>query len=348
MFRLNITDAMINFIKDNRDSHNIKASLLATKIGKSSAYLSKLDKGDYKTISYEDLCQMLNAICDNEDDGKKLVDDFLTDYIRNKSIELEEEEEKDYGLTTYDDVFRLLEIPPDLVDYINGEISKNKFKISDIVNKANANGDLPDFTKNSKYENNVYYPYEKEDSQEESKKPTASFIKVNIQEEHVSDILNKTITISNYVTLQALLYTIYRLQKNIGKNLSSIAAETFSDKFHFYNLERTKYAETAEKSKTKVHEEMSNMPNLFVRTVNDFAEIAFTFFKRNPIYAISKIFGFRENLYTDPAFTIALLDLPFYKLKDLDRDDKKKLMNEMNQLISKYSEIKPDNKYETY
>lgn len=347
MFRLNITKAMIYFIKDTREKYNVKASELATKINKSSAYLSKFDKGDYKTISYEELCFMLHQICGDENMGKKLVDDFLTDFIKTSENVAEKEEDVDYGLNTFDDVVRLIEIPSDLVDYINDKISKNKFEISDIVNKANENADLEDFTKNSKYEANVYYSYEKDDIKENSKKLADTFIKVTIQEANIIDILNKTITKTNYLTLKSLLYTIYRLQ-NIEESTSSYLARTFLDKFHFYNLKRFKIAELAEKSKTEAIKEMENMPSLFIRTISDFANITFTFFKKNPIYALSKINGFRENLYTDPAYTIALLDLPFYKLKDSDRDNKKKLMVEIDQLISKYSEKKPDDKFETY
>jgi len=83
--------------------------------------------------------------------------------------------------------------------------------------------------------------------------------------------------------------------------------------------------------------------------MSDFADITFSFFKKEPIYVISKIFGFSNNLYSDPSFNIAMLDLPFYKLKDLNKDDKKKLIDEIQQLILKYSEKKlDDNNYETY
>ena len=335
MIRLNITESMLNFIKDNRDKYNMKASVLAEKIDKSSAYISKLDKGDYKTISYEDLYFMLGKICGDETNGKMLVDDFLTNYI----IDVNDDQLlEDYGLMTYDDVLRMIEVPSDLIDYINEEISNNNLDIIDIISKANENNDLPNFAKNPKYDYNVYYFNEKDEMQKSES--NLSFIKIHLLDTVVLEILKKENPKSNYLTIQALLYTIYR-QQDYDETLSSIMAENFLSKFHFFNLVGMRRAKFAAESKTKAFKEMDNMPTLFVSTLCNFANVTFSFFEKNPGYTISKISGFHHNLFEEASFVMAILDLPLYKLKDINIEDKRNFLKEVEQLITKNSKKKP-------
>ncbi|MHB8065091.1 MAG: hypothetical protein ACYDG2_21155 [Ruminiclostridium sp.] len=350
MIRLNITEAMISFIKEARDKYKIKATDLAVKIDKSSAYISKFDKGDYKTISYNELCQMLSAICDNvnsnekveiSDEGKKLTDDFLTNCLLNDKDDLYDE---DCGLMTYDDVIRTLEIPTDLVDYINSEIEKNKFEISNIINKANENADLGEYAKNPKYEVNTYYSIGEDELKEnQANKSEVCFIKVNLEESIVIKILNKEITFYNYLTLKSLLYTIYRL-KDIPESLSQLLANNILSQFHFYNLRATNMANFAEDSKNKAFEEMKNMPSALVSTTSNYANLIFSFYKQNPKYTSSKIYGLHKNLSTDAPLVVASLDLPLYKMKDLDADTKRKFLQDVKELINKYTEKKSETK----
>lgn len=333
MAKLNITDSMITFIKENREKYKISAAKLADAIGKSSAYVSKFDKGDYKMISYDDLLDMLSAIGGSKSEGEKLLEEYFTNLISNNN----DKNESNYDIKTYDNVLRMIDIPIELRDYINNLISENKLTISDIVNKANENADLPEFTKNQKYEFNEYYPYEKDKSNSYEKE--YSFVKIKVNEDEIVKILSGNVTKANYLTMDAILYTISRMRK-IGEHLSSIIADNILSKYHFYNLEGTKLSKLAEQIKNEAIENMNAMSDQSIFTLSEFIKVVSVFYNKDVDYAIAKTTGLHRNLMSDASLVMAIFDIPLFKVKDINIEDKRKLIKDIEELIVKYSELK--------
>lgn len=334
MIKFKITEEMIDFLKSLREEYNIKAIDLAEKIGKTGAYISKFDKGDYKNISLDDLNNMASKIIGDEKKGCEAVENFLNNYILNNEI-------YDTGLLTYDDVIRKIDIPSDLIEFIDMEIKENNFKISDIVKYINSNSDLPDFTKDIKYEYNIYYSFE--DSEENNN----IFIKVKLEESLVENILNKKVLKSNFLTIRSLVYSISRL-KNVDKNLSILISESILSKYKFFNLKLEGFSLITEELKNNVKDELNQMPDQINNTIYHLISFICFIYKKDPYYSIRKVWGLRTNLNSDPSLFFALFNYPFFKMSELSFNNKSKFLKELNSLIKKYSKIQEDDKYQIY
>jgi len=326
MIKLNITEEMITFIKENMDRYSVKAADLAKGIKKTNAYISKFLAGDFKSLTYEDLCDMVNAICADKCESVNLVNEFLTSYILNSKQSIYYD---DIGLQSFDDTIRQLSIPNQLVEYINSEMKNSNVSVKELVDRINSNSDLGDSTRDLKYEYNIYYRYETEEKEKKS------FIKLKADYENINDILRKAETKCNYITVKSILYTLFRIKNNDEIN-SQLLAEYELNKFEFYNLYEQKLANIAKTSLEKSLSCLSDFPSEFVITIGKLIKCYDAFYKINPKYIAHKNAGLYRNIDDDPSLFISLLDAPLYKTKELEIDKKRKLVNEINELIEKY------------
>lgn len=84
-------------LKEFRNKHNVTATVVANKIEKTNAYISKLEKGDFKSIDIEVLQLIVNAISNNEQEKHKLIESItetaeklsLTQVVVNKIADIE-------------------------------------------------------------------------------------------------------------------------------------------------------------------------------------------------------------------------------------------------------------------
>jgi len=75
MINLNIKNCQL--LKDFRLSKNVTATDIATEIGRSNAYVTKLEKGDYKTIDDNVLNKIIQFISKDINEQKKILESIL-------------------------------------------------------------------------------------------------------------------------------------------------------------------------------------------------------------------------------------------------------------------------------
>lgn len=359
LIKFEISPELISFIKALREKYNVKATDIKEKIGKSSAYISKFDKGDYKLITLKDFLTMIEAICNEKDLSFKLVDEYVKQRISSDKSEYS----SDHGLSTYDDVIRIVTVPEKLIDFINDQLnniySKESFEthtLQAFIEKINENSDLPDISKSDKYEYNIYYA-DLEDSdgckvdnggcEECDQKGTciknnSAFVKVKLKFEEVSKLLAKEVAESNCLTITALLYQIFR-ENGINKNLAQICAANTMSQYGFYSLQAQKFAKITAEKRNKANSQLIEMSNQTQFVISNLIDFIYFMNKKNSSYVVKKMLGLNNNLYSDPSIIFAILDLPFSKTKDLSREQKGKMIQEISDIIIKYSDVKEDN-----
>jgi len=77
----NLTFERVQILKNYRIKNNIKSKDIVEKIGTSNAYVSKLEKGDYKTIDDKMLNKIIETIATDIEEQKEILEAF------NDSIE---------------------------------------------------------------------------------------------------------------------------------------------------------------------------------------------------------------------------------------------------------------------
>lgn len=350
MIKLTLSQDIIDFIKDQRNSKSLTANSFAKRIGKTPAYISKFDKGDFKNITLDDLYYLIGSIHYNTDQieeipleeaksiGEPIVNKFLDEYIEN----FPHSEEKEYiyyndeGLNNYDQVYRLLDIPSDLVDFINSTIEKKKISVDDILKRCNSNQDIDaSLLKNPKYEYNQYYKDESNDN---------LFIKFQIEKETLEAILSKEITSSNFISMLMILYTINRLSNNpkFGKKSAQFIALEVLDKFAYRNLSMKRDKNKVEKDRKKILEDFNKLPINTEFTLLQIIHIFNLFASQDLNYTINKAHNVLSNLKEDPSLTISLMEVDLEKTKDLSIDKKRQLIDAINKLVSDFSSTNGD------
>ncbi len=328
--KFDITDKLTDYLKKLRLEYKVNANVLAGKIGKSNAYISKFDKGDYKNISLEDLILMIESICGDKDTAYSHLDKYVIEYFSDP------DRLKDTGIKTYDDVIRQIDVPETLVDFINSEIERLGFTVDELINRINDNKDLDGLPK---YDYNLY-----------TEDDNGYIIYINLDIDTVKRILAKELLTSNWITLNSILYTLSRIDKtspgNFSFGIAALIADNEMIEYKMYNLHSSIVAKLTNDRRISINQKLDELPDITLRTIYDFVDMFSIMSKKHLHYIIYKSYGLNENLGEDPSMLLALLGLPYDKTKSISTDKKKELLKDIADLFEKYSKIEDSDKYQ--
>lgn len=352
MIKLNISPQIIKLVKEQRDAKNMNASTFAKRIGKTNAYVSKFDKGDFKTIELNDLYSLIGFIhIENGESpideavkiGEPIVNKFLDQYLLEDSEDSKISsiyKDDDDGLRNYDEVYKKIDIPSALIDYLNDRIEKQELTYEKIVKHCNANYDIDEsIRKNNKLEFNTYYTNESNED---------GFIIFHLDIEEINSILKKDQIKCSFITILMILYTINRL--SVKPKISPMSASQFSyqalDKYGFRTLNMMRLRNRIEKMKNSEFEKLKNLPIdtsfVFARMVGYFDYIS----KIDLNYIINKTSCIIDNINSDPSLLMSLMEIDLEPVKDLNIQKKRELLNDIKELIKNYSENKSSDSIE--
>lgn len=335
MAKVNITKELAEKIKELRIANKIKAIELAEHIKKSPAYITKLENGEIKTLEYDELLIIFKFLSKDEADLGKIIDKL--------SLELNSEELKEQTwFSNFDTVVREIPIPSELVDYINRKISDLGLTISYVVDYVNKNEDLVDLIKKynldiNKFKSNYWHTYEFPDGN------NGSFIIMNLNLNHITKILEKKVDTSNYVTIQSLLYNLFRIEHGLDKPITEEENLDIKNKVRDI-LNSYKFYSTFEKNKVLENavtkQEFDSLLNEFDITnrklINELLGYIRFLSEFNVKYTNDKIVLVNRNFNWDSSFSLTLASLPFYDLDNISKSLKSSLLEEIRELINKY------------
>lgn len=305
-----------------RKSYDKTAASVAETIGKKAPYLSKLESGQVKKITATDFIKICNYITDSE----KGIEFFIETAFNKEDIDYTDE--TFITLVNIDEVLYYFPTPNELVQYLSHYIKENNIDIQDIILEINANKDLsslPDET----YKNmtpNLWY-----------KNPTdqGCSIKLEISDNLVKDFFNKKLTETNYVFLQALLYTVYRLN-NIPAETAHLNTNDTLKEHHIYKLRATRHI--TNKNLSEVFGDLEPQVEKDFNTVLE--ALRFILFVSQNKGGNKRISSIKNNMEKDLGYTFAFISTDISTICDLSRNKKMSFLKDLKALVDKYASYK--------
>ena len=337
-----VTPDMGTALKSLRMQRNIKAITVAKKIGKTGAFISKLENATLNTVDREDFINIIRALSNNEDEFNEAIDLLLKDAPVKYSKAESEEEEWSLNLDYF---YRKISIPNSYRKLVQEKINALGISLTDLTNYINSNADLYN---DESYSNELLDKAEKNYWHFNN---GHSFIVVDVDQDTIEKIIYSDEVLSaNYSILVCILISLLRLEKHsqddayreAHKILADLKIQTLSEKeaiMQAYDQENTMHNILDQKDNEYLPEEDRQMLTAlcdFVSKITSFAQI------HSVNYANKKISVMLENLIKDPILFMGYIGVDLSKLKDCDFEIKKEFVSAVSKLVDEYSMKKPD------
>ena len=347
MSKTPVTHELANMLKTIRLQKGIQAKDLADKIGRSSAYISKLEKGEVKSIDNDLLDSILSFLSGGDTEGEELVERL---YAIRKQYPSEEEIEKQLWFVNFDTVLRRLPIPEKLISCLNEKITVNAIERTVLLRRINNNEALTEDERTDELiEFNRWFSSKKDKS--------AQSIKILLEANVFNDILDRKVAFASYIFVFAIAFYILKIEK-YGEQVA-ISDDENSELMNETTglLNQNKFYSLAEKSRiianAKTQEQINEVWNSFDTENQEIVVDILSGLKYASELDIQKtntrLKEFSSNMHWDIWFMLKLISFSYYDLDELSATMKKEFLNEIENLIIKYKELpKAQKSVETY
>lgn len=346
MPKIVVTDKLADTIKMLRMQNGIKSKDLANHLGKTPGYVSKLEKQEVKNIELETVESIFSFILGGDYKKTEIWEQIYASLqIKYSKTEIDDE----IWFTNFDTVYRYIPIPESLIDYLNEKIISLNTTRELLLQRINANEALTEeeiLDKNLKP--NKWYP---------AISGKGSSIKISMSSDKLSDILDKKALSSPYVFVYCILYYLLKIEKhgstvNIDNEPNQqLHRETTSilNTHKFYSISERDAIVGQAQSQEEINNLLSSFDNDNAKLISEIlSELKFVseldIRKTN-----DRLTGFLKNLNTNAWFTLRLISLDYHLLESVETSQRKEFLNEVNELIKKYTDIQKNIKNtETY
>lgn len=346
-YKIKFNESLGLQLKEFRTQHQIKGKDIASLIGKSPAYVSKLEKGQIRQIEKKELVKITNFISQSED-GYNLFCEKIAEKANLQELE------HSTLLLNFDLMERRLPVNGDVINIIKNKMIEVGVSADDLSMYINQNEDLgSDFFREHKIdvttiEKNVWIPYQEADSIEY----THRFIVLEYNEQRIEDFLNGKIRKCEYMFPYAMLYHLLKVQYKrqgevFGDSLidkCKIETEEILSNNKFYSLSvRARFS-----SQSTSEEEYKKLLSKFdVDNMEYVSEIidGIEFLSKYDIdYTNSKLKNIVSNFKeTDLSFSLAFMAISLKSMKDLQPSLKREFLNEVTEVVNKYASMAVSN-----
>jgi len=327
---IKITEKLASIIKTERLKKKLSAKDLSKYIDKSDSYISTLERNKIDYIKEDLLFKIFEKISNSSDKelneyiNNILADTFLDFKLNDKELK-KQEWMLQLGL-----VIRKIPIPKSIIEFINESlIDFNKSEL-DLTRKINEN---TYFTDQENYETNKLYV----------QNDGSWAYRFKLEDNIITDILNKTNRTTNYITMLGIIYNIYLFKGEDNSN-AQIKADLFLKEHKFYDLKQI----------IKVRQQHLNKEINKIDTNSDFSfelpkyEMAFD----EALTKIKKYINQLRDINIDSAYSIVkavesnidndsggfmnvIYSIPFSKLlKDCTKEQKQEFLSNLSKLIA--------------
>lgn len=341
MSKIIITNELASTIKAIRIENNISALHLARSIGKSSSYITKLEKGDIQSISEADLLQILNNILGN----KENTDAIIESVFRTLSYKYTTDEiDKLLWFYNFDTVIRTIPVPEEFCADVSVFMENNSISIETLTDRINSNEFITGLTEveRKKYPFNQWF-------ERKLNNITETFILMNVNIHEIEGILDGSITESNYVTMLAIVLYVYKIAQfkepipldEVTQNELKQQAKDYLASIRVLPLiEKQRRIESA-KSKAENDLGLSSHDVENISLVNNITQKLRLYSDINIKSANSQLIELLKNFNWDASFTMRLMALDFSSLSPCSYRIKRLMLSEIEQIIQKYAACTP-------
>lgn len=316
---INMTNELGMALKNFRIEHEVTATSIVAEFDKSPTYITKLEKGDIRKMDGDFFINLCNYITQS-DNG---VEKFLAKTKRNY---LEYSNETKLTLKNID--YLLVEhiITTNFIQELNNYMIDHNIIIEQLVEQINENVDLKETN-----ENIIDAPF---NILCESQSKSSYFINLNIPITYVKDLFDYKITKIHYIIAEAILYNLYRL----GNEPDAHSFAT--SKLHINNIVTCIGSNMIEINSNQIDHFFGNLQPETVNALQGIAsglKLIVNLTKKND-YGAKHIQQIDSNLRADLGFAFAYMSINIEKMTNKSKDTKQNFLNEVKELIDKYSE----------
>ena len=346
MPRAIVTPELAETLRGIRLQNKIQAKNLATHIGKSPAFISKLESGNIQTIDTKELYSILQFIS-GEHNSTELAEQIYTSLrFKYSSKEIEEQ----LWFTNYDTVECLLPIPDDLIDDITTRLGILGISRSYLNARINANEALPteDINDDSIEFNQWYH--------QSCMGGNAQSIKIKLSEKQMSAILDKEVDVAPYVFVFCILFYILKIEKynstiELSDDENSELMRMTTDILNshkFLSISEKNNLIAEKESQEEVQEILSSFDNANIEILSDIIS-GFRFASEHNIKTTNEqLQAFSQNMHWDLGFMLRVISLDFKSMERTSFSNKKALLSEIEKLISEYAQLSDKHNIEEY
>lgn len=344
--KFSVNEILVSYIKKIRDEKKMTLTAFSSAIGKSKSYVTKFDNCEFKTLTIDDFkCMFMALANENQEEAENFIDSYFYNLYENEYIKKNIDLSIDFH--NYSNVVKEFDIPTLLIDKINSFLFNRNLSVEDLINYANENINIKKYSNYELIDYNEYVPIPLLNEIEKSEEDIPNiYIKFKLDKENIMNIFNKKIDKTNYYNLLAIAnaYYLKDLEKINDEGLKSdkeimagMAAHNLLFNFQFCNLEDKKRVQENENKINEMTNNLHSLSNTMQSVLRRYIQLIIQIYKQDPFYIEDKFKSLDKNLRADAGFCIASLDLPIYNIKELNTENKKKLLNELSEVINRYS-----------
>lgn len=348
MAKVEVTPILADSIKTLRTQKGISSRRIASTIGRSPSYFSKIENGNIKSIDKSELDRIFDVITGDDRSLDKQIDSlYATLKIKYSAEEIKE----DLWFLNYDTVRRYIPIPSELIDDINNRIVQSQISIDYLVERINGNDDIPPkYRTDPEYDFNEWQVYGKDI-------PGEQYIKMSVSTQQIEKILKKETKASNYVTILGIAYYLTKIEKY--KDLQELPYDeskrlmegtvNYLNSHKFYSIaekERLLSHATSTEDRQRI---LTSFDKENMDLINDMLSGFKVFSELNIEFTNKQLTAFIANLHWDASLMLNLIGIPFNELERISFTLKQEMLTDIKQIVKKYQDIPDEEKsIETY
>lgn len=337
MPRVIVTPELTETLRNIRLQNKVQAKKLAEYLRKSPAYISKLENGGIRTIDTKELYNILQFTFRGNNSMEVAEKIYKSLKIKYSPKEIEEQ----LWFTNYDTVDRLLPIPEALIQELNYRIKKLGISRQYLNERINANEALT-----SEEINDNSIPFNQWFHQKHISDNTQS-IKIKLPEKQMSMILDRQVDVASYVFVFCILFYILKIESygetvNLSDDENSLLMKqttSILNSYKFYSILEKNTLIAQKQTKDEIHELLNTFDNANIEIINDILACLHVASEHNIKSTNEQLEQFKINMHWDLGFMLRLIGMEFSLLQKTSVSNKKNLLNEIENLIRRYSAI---------
>lgn len=347
MSKVYVTKELAETIRSIRIENKIKSNALSHHIGKSPAYISKLEAGEINTLDFDVLNSILQYITKENEVSEDLINK-LYDSLEFKYTQ--EEIREQLWFINYDTVICKIPVPSYLINSINQLLEEHDITRDYLLTRINSNESLPEEERNdSKLPFNTWY---------HTNNPSgfSSSIKISMKKEKLDMLLDKETDMAPFFVMQAIMFYLYkiiefrdqvyisqedykRIYNTSEEYLTSNGFMPFSEK-----KRRSRIAKSDSELESLMNPYDAELNNLITDIVNGFRFAS----EHNIKITNKRLESFSKNLHWDIGFMLKMISFNFSDLVDIKTENRRQLLEEIEKLVDKYANLSASENIEMY
>lgn len=350
--RFEVTPILAEGIRMSRIQNGIASKDVAAALYRSPTYISKLERGDIKTIDVEELTAILHYVIRGDSEKELTLSEKLEILASGLAPRYEVKEiERELWLENYDWVICEHPVPPELPATIVAEMKEKHVSAETLSAAINSNAELP-----QELRDNGAIPFNQWKNYFENGTLKNHFIKLSISLMDVTDFLEGKRSTSNYLLVFVIVRFLKWLVDYPEENCISDtrSRELYEYTIHF--LERYNFSSYSDKRRQKRNAEKAALLErlrgenaALASAMSELPVLPGAIPQENIEDLLMWINRLSINLDWDPAFMRKLMSLPFSELEGLSYSNKRQLLLKIEDLIQSYKDLPNELKsWETY